>query len=315
MSAALRVLSRSELGKLASVTNRIAEDRWRTCLSRTGHAEPPLLALLDDWSEFAGIDYRTMLVNTLDAQARIDQQWLARRPDGTAAAAAFYDETDTLIPLLTWWHGTDLNAARCATAAAEVFTAIGARRVVDFGCGIGSTSLLLSEAGMQTLLTDVAEEPLRFAIWRLRERGHRPESLNLLQETLEGIDPASCDGAVAFDVFEHLPDPTSSLAKLDRALAHGGTLCLNQAYVPHEDELQHFPQRGEVLRWLHEHGYRLAHVPSVCWIAQKAPLSRPERIRQHLGLGIRRLSTHVADGQPGPIRRRVGFHIVRHALR
>jgi hypothetical protein len=84
--------------------------------------------------------------------------------------------------------------------------------------------------------------------------------------------------------------------------------------VPSEDEVQHYPQRGEVLSWLHDRDYRLAHVRGVFWIAQKAPLSPGAQARQGIALRARIAATHVADGDPGPLRRRLARRAVR-ALR
>jgi SAM-dependent methyltransferase len=311
----LSVLTPKELRTIGSVPEHLVAQRWRASLSDSGPPRLPLVSLLEDWARFAGIDYPTMLREVSEAQARIDAQWNERLPEGPDAEAAFYDETDTLIPLLLWWHGTDLNPARCAVGAATVLEAIGARRVLDFGCGIGSTALVLAGTGADVLLVDVAEEPLRFAEWRLRERGYEPKTMARLQGPLNEVEPGWSDGIVAFDVFEHLPDPYPNLEALDRTLAPAGVICLNQVYVPAGGEAQHHPQRGEVLEWLHDRGYRLAHVPSVCWIAQKAPLPTAAHTAQGLSLSARIAATRIADRPGGSRLRGIRFQVIRHALR
>lgn len=315
MASGLRVLSPSRLASVASIADDAAEQQWSAALAPPDRLAPPLISLLDDWSEFAHRDYRSLLRDIFDSQGRIDSEWTEQDPSDDASAAEFYDKTETLIPLLLWWHGTDLNSARCASGAAAALKAIGGHHVLDFGCGIGSTALALTHAGAQVVLADVAEEPLRFADWRLRQRGHEARTMALRKQSLDELHSGWADAIVAFDVFEHLLDAPAALSDLDRVLAQAGIICLNQAYVPEDDELQHLPQRGEVLLWLHQHGYRLAHVPSVCWVAQKARLTGPAHFAQKLSLNARIAASHVLDGQPGAIRRRIGFHVVRQALR
>jgi SAM-dependent methyltransferase len=316
VNAPLVPLTPRRLTDIASVPDSEVRERWRLALGRDGRAPPALLSLLEDWSEFAGLDYPTMLARVLSAQEEIDQQWRENRPKGPRAVARFYDTTETLTPLLVWWHGLDLNPARCALAAEQVLRAVGARRVLDFGCGIGSTALLMANTGMEVILADVSRELLRLSAWRLERRGHTPQQqLNVLNTSLSSLAAGGVDGITAFDVFEHIPDPEPSLLELDRALAPGGVMCLNQVYVPEDDELQHYPRRGELLTWLHDRHYRLGRVMHVCWLAQKSPLPPAAHRIQGLLLRGRIAATLALEGRTGPIGRRLAFHIGRYGLR
>jgi 2-polyprenyl-3-methyl-5-hydroxy-6-metoxy-1,4-benzoquinol methylase len=314
--ASLRILTPSDLKAAATLPDAVVAERWQEALSRDGVVSPPLVSLFDDWSEWSGLDHRAMLVAVQEAQERIDAQWRDASVSDAESAAAFYDQTDTLVPLLVWWHGTDLNPARCAVGAEAVIAAVGGSRALDFGAGIGSTALTLADGGAEVTLADVAAQPLDFAEWRMRRRNHPPaEALRLRERSLGNLADSSFDAVVAFDVFEHLPEPAASLEQLDRLLAPAGTISFNQAYVPPGDELQHYPQRGEVLLWLHDRGYRLAHVPGVCWIAQKAPMPRASQMRQGSSLRSRIAATGVFEGRRGRLSRRVGSHVIRNALR
>jgi len=310
------VLTRKQLHAAACVDVAAAADRWSAALARPDRTDAPtLVALLEDWAEFSGMSYPSMLTAVLGAQEKVDREWAEQQPETPDEVAAFYDKTDTTIPLLLWWHGTAPGPGQCAAAAAEVMTATGARRVLDFGSGIGSTGLVLAHSGIDVVYADVAREALKFAEWRARERGYAPEVLDLITGELADLEPGSLDGVVAFDVFEHLPDAEPTIRAIDRLLAVGGTIVHNQAFVPEDrDEPEHYPQRGEVLVLLHDLGYRLTHVRDLGWVAQKAPLTTAETRRQRNELRARITATRIFEHGRGPIGRRVSFYGLRYAI-
>ena len=169
------------------------------------------------------------------------------------------------------------------------------------GAGSGRRRSFLRALSLQVVLSEVARESLEFAQRRLERRGLRPaDSLDLWDRPLASVEPGSLDGAVAFDVLEHLPDIEPRLEELDRALTPGAIFCFNQVYVRPDEGPHHYPQRGEALLWLHEHGYRLAHVRHVLWLAQKAALPKRERFKQERSIRARIAATKVAERLRGP---------------
>lgn len=314
----LEVLSRRALAEVAAVDPWEAERRWRRALAVSVGADAPppaLVSLLSEWSAFSGRSYPEMLTAALDGQEHADRDWAARDRSSADNVTDYYNETHALLPLLLWWHGTDLTPAHCAYAAAAVFNGIGARRVLDFGCGIGSTSLALAGEGLDVVLSDVSREVLEFAVWRFRQRQRAAGKLDLSAASLDDEPPGFVDGVVAYDVFEHLQDVRPAVHSLDRVLAPGGALCFNQVWVPeNRDEPEHFPQCGEVLVELHRLEYRLAHVPTLVWVAQKASLSRAEHLRQGAELRARIKVTKALERRSGPIGRRVRARVIRRAL-
>jgi SAM-dependent methyltransferase len=301
--------------QLAGIDDVAALAGWRRALAPPGRNEPPLVSLLEDWGEFSGLDWPTMLRRVHSSHEEVAEEFEKLRPSAAQAVAELYNETETLIPLLLWWHGTDLNPARCATGAARVMSAAGVGRVLDFGCGIGSTALVLAEGGHEVVLADVAEGPLRFADWRMRRRGHEAGVVRLLDTPLEDAAEASYQGVTAFDVFEHLTEIRPSLEQIDRVLAPGGVICFNQVYVPAGEGPHHYPQRGEALVWLHQHDYRLAHATHICWVAQKDGQRAGERLAQSAAIRARIASTRLAEGLRGPGSGTAAHRIISHALR
>ncbi len=304
-----------ELAIAAEVGDAHVRAQWDAALAVGDPPPPAMLSLFDDWSAFSGQDYRALLERVFSAYTDAGSEWDAKQPSTPLDVADFYGETATMVPMLLWWHGTNLGPARCAVGASSVLRCVGARSVLDFGCGIGSTALVLAHAGLRVTLADVSQEALDFSRRRLDRRGRTYDVLDLRSSRLDTLPDASFEGVVAFDVFEHIPFPERDLARLDRLLAPEGLICLNQLYVPEEDSPAHYPQHGELLQWLHAHGYRLAHVRSVCWIAQKAPLGGVSHRRQGAALRARVAGARVADGLDGSVGRRLGHHLARLTLR
>lgn len=291
----------TELVTAATATVDDALLAWHHSLARPGGSPSTLLALLDDWAEFSGMDHRAMLADIAESQQRIDDLWVEQSPTSHDEVSAFYDQTDALIPLHVWWHGTDPNPAVTAHATRGVLQAAGCRTVLDFGGGIGSSGLHFAAAGLEVTIAEVAREVLAFAQHRFATRDMSLRAVDVNEEPVAELAAGSFDAVVSFDVFEHVLDLETVVDDLDRVLGPSGVLVCNQAYVGEEDELQHFPRRGEVLDLLHDRGYRLGHLPGVLWVAQRATLSESERKRQRLEIKARVTASQVAERLPGPL--------------
>jgi SAM-dependent methyltransferase len=84
-------------------------------------------------------------------------------------------------------------------------------RLLDYGCGIGSDGLLLLEAGYRVEFAEFDNPSSRYLHWRLEHRGLKAPVHNLDREV-----PAGFDAAYAFDVIEHVEDPSAFLAEMER---------------------------------------------------------------------------------------------------
>jgi len=312
----LTTLSADALATTARVDDEVARTRFAAALADRPGERGALPSLLRDWSRFTGNDHETMIERIFSAHAEVYSEWLSADPSEPEAVARFYDETDTLIPLLLWWHGTELTPARCAVGAAEVLTRIGAETVLDFGCGIGSTALVLATAGIEPIVADVSRQMVDFSLERLQTRDLPATRLDLPGGTgLADLPSASVHGVVSFDVFEHIPNVAPSLAELDRVCVPGAAMVFNQVWVVEEHHPAHYTRRGDVLLWLADHGYRLAHVPNVCWIAQKAPLSRASAKRQAASIRIRLAAAGAVTDRSGRAARKLGGQVLARTVR
>ena len=136
-------------------------------------------------------------------QAQLDEEF--RR---LGDEAAFYRRSEAYLYNLTAFAmtGTKLPYLRELTRWLEPGS-----RVLDYGCGIGSDGLMLIEAGYRVEFADFDNPSTAYLRWRLRRRG-----IEAAVHDLDRHVPAGFDGAYAFDVIEHVPDPFAFLAEIER---------------------------------------------------------------------------------------------------
>jgi 2-polyprenyl-3-methyl-5-hydroxy-6-metoxy-1,4-benzoquinol methylase len=102
---------------------------------------------------------------------------------------------------------------------------VGATRVLDFGCGIGSGSIALAGTGAEVHSADIAKNLLDLTGHRLTRHGYTPRLIDLAggeKPKIGYYDLISC-----FDVLEHIPDQLATVKELQTYLRSGGRLVCN----------------------------------------------------------------------------------------
>ena len=104
-------------------------------------------------------------------------------------------------------------------------------RVVEFGCGTGSTAILHAPAVRTYHAIDVSEKMIAIARGKAIEAGQ--SNLEFTVGTLEEADApdASCEAILGLNILHLVPDLDSTLTTVARMLAPGGhffssTICL-----------------------------------------------------------------------------------------
>jgi SAM-dependent methyltransferase len=208
---------------------------WREALLLPGH-EDLARSLATELAEYAGGSVAETLAVMADAQRLFAERWNREKPaaGGTAAVTAFYNRDLLEAYELSNWHAGGQGAVPLVYPVAALWLkGRGARRVLDYGSGIGSGALVLARAGLQPDLADIARPLLGYASARLRRRGidHRAIDLNV-----ETPPPETYDAICCLDVLEHVPDPLRVMAGMTRSLKLGGALLCN---LPGADDGHH----------------------------------------------------------------------------
>jgi SAM-dependent methyltransferase len=108
--------------------------------------------------------------------------------------------------------------------------------VLNAGCGAGSLTFKLVDAGFRVTSTDASE---RFCSWvaqGLRRRG--AEAANPVVHAAFGagdlpLEPASFDAVICAEVLEHLDDDAGALAQMARVLRPGGLVVVSVPANPY----------------------------------------------------------------------------------
>jgi 2-polyprenyl-3-methyl-5-hydroxy-6-metoxy-1,4-benzoquinol methylase len=96
-----------------------------------------------------------------------------------------------------------------------------AGRLLDFGGGIGKTALAAHAAGFSAIVLEDSHKAVD------EGQAHHPEIEWLEGRTIpDGTPDGSLDVVTMFHVLEHLPDPRSTLAQIQRKLRPGGVLVI-----------------------------------------------------------------------------------------
>ncbi|MDR7550839.1 MAG: class I SAM-dependent methyltransferase [Armatimonadota bacterium] len=181
---------------------------------------------LEDLTSFTGLSREACLerVRAFSSE-ELAEAWRRTDPKTPKEIVAFYGSTDLYIWELMQWHASPARLPYWQALSRLVRhwpARAGWRRVLDFGCGVGTDGLYLATQGYDVTLVDVSGPTFEFAKHRFRRRGlvaRFVESRSILPEP-----DAVYDVVVCFDVFEHLPDPAEAVRRLAAALRPMGIL-------------------------------------------------------------------------------------------
>ena len=226
-------------------------DVWRRALDPDGVGLP--IAIATDLSTFTGEPVDTVMQRMAHGMSDFKEQWERSNIDvgNPESVAAFYrDQVVEAYELADWHCGRatgqlPLNYARAATFARQ----IGAARILDFGCGIGSGSLALCATGAEVHSADIAQNLLRLTGHRLTRRSYTPVLIDLNGPTKPRRN--YYDLITCFDVLEHVPDQLATVRELAGYLRNGGRLIANFAEDSrHPERPMHISSAGNWIRMI-----------------------------------------------------------------
>jgi 2-polyprenyl-3-methyl-5-hydroxy-6-metoxy-1,4-benzoquinol methylase len=181
-------------------------------------------SLVLEISKYNGIkpsEVKTYCDHATEALARLWSSGPYTPPEGIHR---FYESPYYIFELMAWhsltrWDNTPL----AYVMALEFAQQAGIKKHLDFGCGVGSGSILFMKNGIDSTPCDISETLLRFAGWRIEQRELKKAYIWLRARSVE-FRPDEWDLITAMEVFEHLAYPIETLDDLHRALVPGGYL-------------------------------------------------------------------------------------------
>jgi len=210
-------------------------------------------AVATDLSTFTGESVATVLERMAHGMRDFKESWERSNVDvrNPQSVKEFYrDQVVEAYELADWHCGRTtgqmpLNYARAATFAKE----IGAKTILDFGCGIGSGSLALSATGAEVHSADIAQNLLRLTGHRLTRHSYTPVLIDLNGTTRPKRN--YYDLITCFDVLEHVPDQLATVRELGGYLKNGGRLIANFAEDSrHPERPMHISSAGNWVRMI-----------------------------------------------------------------
>jgi len=215
--------------------------RWNEALVDQGQENLPdsLLRELSDYVQCN--DTAEVRRRCESAVETLKREWHAQvQPGEERAIERFYDQSQTTIYELMWWHTLrdDLSPLAYVTAL-HLARQHGGRQYLDFGAGVGSGGILFARHGFNVTLADISSTLLLFSQWRFKRRGLPTACIDLKAHELP---ENAYDFVTAMDVFEHLVNPIATVEQLWKALRPGGFLYARIAAEDDEDRPQHIVQ-------------------------------------------------------------------------
>jgi mycofactocin glycosyltransferase len=159
----------------------------------------------------------------LGALSGIKKEWQDKVTDVSRKAVEhFYDESQSMLYELLWWHTLVEDLSPLAYVVALRFAVHhGCSDYLDFGSGVGSGGILFARHGFRVTLADISSVALGFSRWRFERRNLPAAHIDLKSS---GLPDKAFDMVTAMDVFEHLVDPVTTLRELGRTIKKGGFL-------------------------------------------------------------------------------------------
>jgi 2-polyprenyl-3-methyl-5-hydroxy-6-metoxy-1,4-benzoquinol methylase len=202
--------------------------RWRSSTT----LEDSALQELGEY--FEGQDPAEIRKRCQNALSEFKNEWDRNVvPNDPKSIQHFYDQNQSYIYELIWWHTLVYDFSPLAYVSALHFAKRHAcANYLDFGTGVSSGGLVFARHGMETSIADISSPLLRFSKWRFEQRGLTVRAYDLKHETLPD---GRFDLITAMDVFEHLDDPLGTVATLARALKPNGFL-LGRFHTDEDDD-------------------------------------------------------------------------------
>ncbi|MCC6157755.1 MAG: class I SAM-dependent methyltransferase [Deltaproteobacteria bacterium] len=158
----------------------------------------------------------------------LDNVWAFEQAAANPVAADFLDEASPYFPIKRLSTSIYRGQLEKAVVHAPLRT-----RALDAGCGIGRSTLLLSEVFPRVVAFDPCRANIDFCEARLAKIGHEGKELHWDGvEFLDTIQSQEFDFVLALEFVCYTGDPARTVAELARVLKDGGVMMLSVEATP-----------------------------------------------------------------------------------
>jgi len=219
--------------------------------------------LVEDLQKYYVVDsmeLESMMSKASSKEARKDH-WISKPRDTWEAVREYYEDDDQWPILNLARFNVCYDEARAWSINELPKLLKPGDRVIDYGCGIGYTSLALAQQGFVVDALDLDKsQTLKFLRWRV-QRHHLTENVQLhgFEDPVPQDMGVQAQAVLMISVIDHSWDPYGAIAWAYRHLEPGGYLvCDTWRTIPNEDEPQHLVKfdTHKFLSYMRSQGWR-----------------------------------------------------------
>lgn len=171
--------------------------------------------LITDIASYTDKKFVDVELELPDGRELINREWNKLNPQTDDDVKKFYKETKNYVCDLAFWHFEERRQFD-EEVVLEMLYKFKAKKVLDFGAGIGQNSYMLAKHGIDVTLADLDSYTLNFAEHRFKSHN---VPCKIWRTDTEEPPKEKYDVILCFDVFEHMPmkelqDTVEKLIKL-----------------------------------------------------------------------------------------------------
>ncbi len=230
---------------------------------------------LNDIAEITGHSPTEVLELGDTALVTLATRWKSGPPQTWEELLTYYQKSDEYVYDLAKWHHNEPNRRKIIAQILEGARFFGLQKILDFGAGICTDSMVLSQAGFDVSATDLDCGAFKTGMARVIKH-NLPIRFFLQPQVLSN----NYDLILAIDVLEHLGPVWPKVLK--NLASHSMMLALNTPFqnpvAPNEYQPQHF-EEGDIKleEYLRSWGWvKLGYGWSLFWCHQD---NLPERMK------------------------------------